>query len=106
MEEQKKYEKQEDCDDYESGKKQHPTIFFTLKQLEVLLKMNRLDFIGLVEAFKRGKFKSVTFKLVKPRNFDKVRYQKVVDVWLAKIEHYFHANKLGDTRMWNLFSPI
>jgi len=37
--------------------------FFSFReQLEVLLKMNRLNFIGLVEALKGGSSKSVGFK--------------------------------------------
>jgi hypothetical protein len=45
-------EKQEDRDNREREEEQHSTIPFTPKQFEVLLKMNRLNFIGLVEAFK------------------------------------------------------
>jgi hypothetical protein len=43
-----------------------------LEQLEVLLKMNKFDFIGLVEAFKGGSSKNVKFKPTKPGNFDGV----------------------------------
>jgi hypothetical protein len=59
-----------------------------------------------MEALKGGKSKNVMFKHVKPRNFDEVWDQKVVDVWLVEMEHYLHADKLGDTRTWNLFNPI
>jgi hypothetical protein len=34
--------------------------------------MNKLDFIELVAAFKRGLLKGVGFKPTKPRNFDRV----------------------------------
>jgi hypothetical protein len=42
--------------------------------------MNGHDFIELVETFKRGSSKSGEFKPIKPRNFDWVQNQKVVDV--------------------------
>jgi hypothetical protein len=38
-----------------------------------MLKMNRPDFIKLVEALKRGSFKSVGFKPIKLGNFDGVQ---------------------------------
>jgi hypothetical protein len=50
------------------------------KQLEVLLKMNILNFIGLFEALKGGSSKSVGFKLVKLGNFDGVQDRKVIEV--------------------------
>jgi hypothetical protein len=52
----------------------------TLQHLEVLLKMNKPNFIKLAEAFKRRSSKSVGFKPVRPRNFDGVQNWKVVDV--------------------------
>jgi hypothetical protein len=52
-------EKQEDFNDHESEEEQHSIICFTPKQLEVLLKMNRPDFIGLVEALKGRSFKNI-----------------------------------------------
>jgi hypothetical protein len=73
MEKQNDYEEQKDCDDHESEEEQHPTIFFTQKQLEVLLKINRPDFIGLMEAIKRRTSKSIVFKLAKLGNFDEVQ---------------------------------
>jgi hypothetical protein len=57
--------------------------------------MNRLDFIELVEALKGGSSMNVGFKFVKPRNFDGVQDQKVVDVWVVKMEDYLHAAKVG-----------
>jgi hypothetical protein len=42
------------------------------KQFEVLVKMNKLNLVGLVEAFKRRLSKNVTFKPIKPGNFDEV----------------------------------
>jgi hypothetical protein len=71
------------------------TILFIPEQLEVLLKMERLNFIELVEALKRGSSKSVGFKPTKPENFDGVRDRKVVDVWLSKMEDYLHVVKVG-----------
>jgi hypothetical protein len=49
--------------------------------LEVLLKMNRLDFSELVVALKGGASKDARFQPTKPGNFDGARDQKVVDVW-------------------------
>jgi hypothetical protein len=95
---QKDFEEQKNCDnrdDHENEEEQLGIVLFTPKQWEVLFKMNRPDFTRLVEALKRGSFKNVGFKPVKPRNFDGVRYQKVVDVWLAKMEDYFHASNVG-----------
>jgi hypothetical protein len=57
--------------------------------------MNRPNFTELVVALKRRLSKGVGFKLVKLGNFDRVRNQKVVDVWLAKMEDYLHAAKVG-----------
>ncbi len=48
----------EDQEVHESEEEQISTVFFTQKQLEVLLKMNRLDFNELVMAFKGGSSKS------------------------------------------------
>jgi hypothetical protein len=48
-----------------------------------------------MEALKGGSFKSVMFKVAKPRNFDKVWNQKVLDAWLVEMENYFHATKVG-----------
>jgi hypothetical protein len=70
-------------------------MFFTLEQLEVLLKVNRPNFIKLVMALKRGSLKGVGFKLAKDGNFDGVRDWKVVDVWLVKMEDYLHVAKVG-----------
>ncbi len=97
-EEQEDFEKQVDRDthnDYGNEEEQLTTVLFTPEQLEVLFKMNRPNFTKLVMTFKRGSLKGVGFKHVKPRNFDMVRDQKVVDVWLAKMENYFHVAKVG-----------
>jgi len=48
-EEQKDFEKHED---HENEKEEPTTILFIPEQLEILLKMNGLDFIKLVLAFK------------------------------------------------------
>jgi hypothetical protein len=97
-EEQKDSENEEDHDihgDHENEKEQPTTVLFILEQLEVLLEMNRLNFTGLVAAFKRGSSKSVGFKAIKLGNFDRIRDRKVVDAWLAEMEDYFHATKVG-----------
>jgi hypothetical protein len=57
--------------------------------------MNRPDFIELVATLKGGSSKGVGFKPAKPGNFDKIQDLKVVDAWLAKMEDYFHATKVG-----------
>jgi hypothetical protein len=57
--------------------------------------MNRPNFNELVAAFKGGSSKGVEFKPVKPGNFDGPRDRKVVDDWLAKMEDYLHAAKVG-----------
>ncbi len=82
-------------DDHESEEKQPNTIIFTLEQLEVLLKMNRPNFTELVTTLKGGSSKGVGFQPAKPGNFDGIRNQKVVDVWLAKVEDYIHVAKVG-----------
>jgi hypothetical protein len=56
--------------------------------------MNRPNFTELVAALKGGSSKGVGFKPAKPRNFDRVRDQKVVDVWLVEMEDYLHATKV------------
>jgi hypothetical protein len=63
--------------------------------LEVLLKMNRLNFSELVVALKGGSSKNAGYQLAKPGNFDGARDQKVVDAWLAEMEDYLHAAKVG-----------
>jgi hypothetical protein len=57
--------------------------------------MNRPNFTELVEAFKEISSKSVGFNPMKPENFDGVQDQKVMDVWLAKMEDYLHVAKVG-----------
>ncbi len=97
-EEQENFEKQEDQenhDDYENEEEQPTTVLFTPKQLEVVLKMNRPDFSELVTTFKARPLKGVGSQPTKPRNFDGIRNQKVVDVWLAEMEDYIHATKVG-----------
>jgi hypothetical protein len=87
-------EAQEDHGDPKNEEEQPNIVLFTLEQLEVLFKMNRPDFIELVAALKGGSSKNAGFQPAKPRNFDGVRDQKVVDVWLAKMEDYLHAVKV------------
>jgi hypothetical protein len=74
---------------------QRSSVLFTLEQLEVVLKMNRLDFGELVAALKTGTTKGERFQPAKPGNFNGARDQKVVDVWLAEMEDYIHAAKVG-----------
>jgi len=96
-EEQKDSKKQKDCDncdDRENEEEQPTIVLFIPEQLKALLKMNRLDFSNLVEFLKGRSSKSVRFKATKPGNFDEVRDQKVMNVWLAKMEDYFHATKV------------
>jgi hypothetical protein len=57
--------------------------------------MNRPGFNELVVAFKGRSSKSVEFKLARPGNFDGARDRKVMDVWLAEMEDYLHAAKVG-----------
>jgi hypothetical protein len=57
--------------------------------------MNRPNFTELVTAFKGGSSKGVGFKPVKLGTFDGARDRKVVDVWLAEMEDYFHATKVN-----------
>jgi hypothetical protein len=68
---------------------------FTQEQLEVLLKMGRPDFGELVAALKTGATKGERFQPAKPRNFDGAPDRKVVDVWLAEMDDYLHAAKVG-----------
>jgi hypothetical protein len=57
--------------------------------------MNRPDFSELVATFKGGPSKSAGFQPAKPGNFDGARDRKVVDAWLAKMEDYIFAAKVG-----------
>ncbi len=88
----------EDQDEFGSEKEQWSLVLFTPEQLEVLLKMNRPYFNELVTALKGGSSKSAGFQPAKPENFDGAHEQKVVDVWLAEMENYIHAAKVG----WHL----
>jgi hypothetical protein len=57
--------------------------------------MNRPNFSELVVALKGRSSKGVGFKPAKLGNFDGIWDQKVIDVWLAEMEDYFHAAKVG-----------
>jgi hypothetical protein len=57
--------------------------------------MNRPDFSELVVTLKGKSSKGVGFQPAKFGNFDEVRDQKVIDVWLAEMEDYIHATKVG-----------
>jgi hypothetical protein len=85
----------EDQDEPESEEEQRSLILFTPEQLEILLKMNRPDFSELVTALKGGPSKNPGYQPAKPKNFDGARDRKVVDAWLAELEDYVHAAKVG-----------
>jgi hypothetical protein len=63
--------------------------------LEVLFKMNRPDFSELVTTLKGRASKDARFQPAKPETFDGARDRKVVDTWLAEMEDYLHAAKVG-----------
>jgi hypothetical protein len=63
--------------------------------LEILLKMNRLNFGELVMALKGGSSKNAGFQPAKPENFDGARDRKVMDVCLVEMEDYLHVAKVG-----------
>jgi len=63
--------------------------------LEVLFKMNRPDFSELIATLKGRASKNVGFQPAKPGNFDGAHDRKVVDAWLAEMEDYLHAAKVG-----------
>jgi hypothetical protein len=82
-------------DELKSEEEQRSSVLFTSEQLEVLLKMNRPDFSELVATFKGGSSKNARFQSTKPGNFNGACNRKVVDVWLAEMEDYVHAAKVG-----------
>jgi hypothetical protein len=86
---------QEDQDEPGSEETPWSLVLFTPEQLEILLKMNRPDFGELVAALKTGTSKSERFQPAKPGNFDGARDRKVVDAWLAEMDDYIHAAKVG-----------
>ncbi len=57
--------------------------------------MNKPDFNELVAVLKGGSSKNAGFQPAKPGNFDGVYDQKVVDTWLAEMEDYLNAAKVG-----------
>jgi len=57
--------------------------------------MNRLNFGKLMAALKTRTSKGERFQPAKPGNFDGARDQKVVDAWLAEMDDYLHAAKVG-----------
>ncbi len=73
--------------------------------MEVLLKMNRLDFGELVAAFKTGTSKGERFQLAKPGNFDGVHDRKVVDVGLRRWMTIYMPPRLDDISPWSLPNP-
>jgi hypothetical protein len=85
----------EDQDEPESEEEQWSSVLFTQEQLEVLFKMNRLDFSELVATLKGGASKDARFQSTKPENFYGARNRKVMDAWLTEMEDYSHATKVG-----------
>ncbi len=85
----------EDQDEPESEEEPRSSVLFTQKQLEVFLKMGRPDFGELVAVLKTGAAKGERFQPAKPENFDGARDRKVVDAWLAEMDDYLHATKVG-----------
>jgi hypothetical protein len=85
----------EDRDEAESEEEQRSSLLFTPEQLEALLKMIRPDFGELIATLKGGSLKNARFQPAKPGNFDSARDRKVVDAWLAEMEDYLHAAKVG-----------
>jgi hypothetical protein len=85
----------EDQNEPESEEEQRSLVLFTPEQLEVLLKMKRPDFGELVATLKTGASKGERFQPAKPGNFDSARDRKVVDAWLAEMDDYLHATKVG-----------
>ncbi len=57
--------------------------------------MNRPDFSELVVAHKGGSSKNARYQPAKLGNFNGARDRKVVDAWLAEMENYVHAAKVG-----------
>jgi hypothetical protein len=57
--------------------------------------MGRPDFGELVAALKTGAAKGERFQPAKPGNFDGARDRKVVDAWLAEMDDYLRAAKVG-----------
>jgi hypothetical protein len=84
-------------DQDEPGSEETPwsSVLFTHEQLEVLLKMNRPDFGEMAAALKTGASKNERFQPAKPENFDGALDRKVVDAWLAEMDDYIHAAKVG-----------
>jgi hypothetical protein len=57
--------------------------------------MNRPDFGELVAAVKTGTSKGERFQPAKLGNFNGAQDRKVVDAWLAEMDDYLHAAKVG-----------
>ncbi len=85
----------EDQNEPENEEEQRSLVLFTPEQLEVLLKMNRPDFGELVVALKTRTSKGERFQQAKLGNFDGACDRKVVDAWLAEMDDYLHAAKVG-----------
>jgi hypothetical protein len=92
----------EDQDELEGEEEQRNLVLFTPEQLEVLVKMNRLDFGELVAAFKTGTAKGERFQLAKPGNFDGARDRKVVDAWLVEMDDIYMLPRWDGIAPWSL----
>jgi hypothetical protein len=60
-------------DEPKSEEEQWSSVLFTSEQLEVFLKMNKLDFSELVVAFKGGSSKNAGYQPAKLGNFNSAR---------------------------------
>ncbi len=84
-----------DQDEPETEEEQRSSVLFTQEQLEVLFKMGRPDFGELVAALKTRAAKGERFQPAKLGNFNGAHDRKVMDVWLAEMDDYLHAAKVG-----------
>ncbi len=108
-EEQEDSENQGDCDnhdDHENEEEQPTIVLFTLEQLEVLLKMNRPDFIKLVVALK-GRFQKVWDSSLLSLGI--LMRSEIERLWMLGLQRWmitFMLPRLGDTHPWNLLNLI
>jgi hypothetical protein len=75
----------EDQGELESQEEQRSSVLFTQEQLEVLLKMGRLDFGELVATLKTRAAKGERFQPAKPGNFDGTRDRKL---WMLGLRRW------------------
>ncbi len=82
---------------------------FMLEQLEVLLEMNRPNFVRLVETLKRGSSKRVSFKQVLSLGI--LMGSEIKKLYMFSLQRWnitFMLPKVGegDILSWNLLIPI